>query len=304
MAMTAALLMGLLREDERYRRTWRARMDRTPTGEVQQSAVARVIAEHLWETGQAEDQDDALPRRLKDTVARALSGRHLSPRTLRLFTDAFEMRPVHRTLLWAYLEREAGRDDAAAQRRRVRAPGDAPDDGPQAWESVSLHAVHAVDVRGRVRHRVAHVVRALQPVAAISLGLSPASATVAARQGAVVGPEVDRPGPGGLVLQLLTPLAAGETAVLEYDVVPAGDPVVTQARTLLFAPSPAGTVVVQIRFDPARLPREVWWWEDTGHDQDGDGPPAPTPMALGPDCSAHRVLTGGRTGTVGFSWSW
>ncbi|GGK70052.1 hypothetical protein [Ornithinimicrobium pekingense] len=305
MGRTAALLVGLLREDERYRRAWRARMDRTPTADVQQSAVARVLADHLWETGQAEEEDEALPRRLKDTVARALSGRHVSPRTLRMFMDAFEMGSAHRTLLWTYLEREIGAEEART--RAVAGPRGAvtPPDGPElagAWESASIHAVHTVGVGGTVRLRLLHVVRALEPLGTLALPLAGAGTTVEVRHGAVAGSVGRAEGAADVVqLRLVEQLAPGQTAVLEYDVAPAAGGPATEARTPLPSMADGSTAVVQVRFHPGRLPGQLWWWQEAPDDEQ-PGPP-PVPVTLGPDHDAHRVLTGA-AGPAGFRWRW
>lgn len=87
---TAGLLCQLLREEPAYRRRW-TRHTRSPGRGVHQGAVAHVLAEHLRDTGAEPAADDALPRRLKDVVSRALSGKTLSLRVLNLFVDAFDM---------------------------------------------------------------------------------------------------------------------------------------------------------------------------------------------------------------------
>lgn len=83
----------LLRDDPTYRRQWERHAVHHRGSAVHQGAVALVLAQHLWDTGQAPDSDRQLPRRLKDLVSRALSGRVLSARTLELFIDAFTMGP-------------------------------------------------------------------------------------------------------------------------------------------------------------------------------------------------------------------
>ena len=68
---------------------------RVRSGEINLAAVARVVAEQLWDTGERSDQDVELPRGLKDRVARALEGTVLTIETLQWFIDAFHIRADH-----------------------------------------------------------------------------------------------------------------------------------------------------------------------------------------------------------------
>lgn len=68
-------------------------MRRTSEG-INNAAVARVIAEYLWESGLRPDTDTELPRKLRDRVGRALSGTSLSVETLNWFIDAFQLEPA------------------------------------------------------------------------------------------------------------------------------------------------------------------------------------------------------------------
>jgi len=85
----AAYLRELLLRPGRYRRKWEQYAERSRRGQVNQLAVAEVLAHYLWEHPRAQGDVDVLPRQLKDTASRALSGKLLSQATLTLFTDAF-----------------------------------------------------------------------------------------------------------------------------------------------------------------------------------------------------------------------
>src|SRR5438270_202725 len=85
----AAYLRELLLRPGRYRRRWEQYAERSRLGQVNQLAVAEVLAHYLWEHPRAQGDVDVLPRQLKDTASRALSGKLLSKATLTLFTDAF-----------------------------------------------------------------------------------------------------------------------------------------------------------------------------------------------------------------------
>src|SRR2546430_15730538 len=85
----AAYLRELLLRPGRYRRKWEQYAERSRLGQVNQLAVAEVLAHYLWEHPRAQGDVDVLPRQLKDTASRALSGKLLSKATLTLFIDAF-----------------------------------------------------------------------------------------------------------------------------------------------------------------------------------------------------------------------
>ena len=74
----------LLLRPGRYRRRWEQYAERSRVGQVNQLAVAEVLAHYLWEHPRATGDTDVLPRQLKDTASRALSGRLLSKATARL----------------------------------------------------------------------------------------------------------------------------------------------------------------------------------------------------------------------------
>src|SRR6202142_4737820 len=99
----AAYLCELLLRPGRYRRKWEQYAERSRKGQVNQLAVAEVLAHYLWEHPRAKGDADVLPRQLKDTASRALSGKLLSKATLTLFDEAFGFAPMERgqlTKLW------------------------------------------------------------------------------------------------------------------------------------------------------------------------------------------------------------
>src|SRR5689334_21179259 len=72
-AASGALLRELLVADPRYRRLWRRRVARDRT-ELSQAAVAKVIEEYLWDSGERSEDVTRLARQLKDRVSRAVNG--------------------------------------------------------------------------------------------------------------------------------------------------------------------------------------------------------------------------------------
>lgn len=106
----ADLLRHHLLTEPRCRRRWRARASRSRPGEVNQSAVAQVLAEWLWESGEADASDVLLPRRLKDRVSRALSpSEGPSVSTLSMLVEAFDISPEVADELWEALLNGAAR---------------------------------------------------------------------------------------------------------------------------------------------------------------------------------------------------
>ena len=89
----------LLLRPGRYRRKWEQYAERSRLGQVNQLAVAEVLAHYLWEHPRAQGDVDVLPRQLKDTASRALSGKLLSKATLTLFMDAFDFGTFERERL-------------------------------------------------------------------------------------------------------------------------------------------------------------------------------------------------------------
>ena len=85
----ASYIRELLLRPGRYRRRWEQYAERSRAGQVNQLAVAEVLAHYLWQHPRAKGDLDVLPRQLKDTASRALSGKLLSKATLVLFMEAF-----------------------------------------------------------------------------------------------------------------------------------------------------------------------------------------------------------------------
>src|SRR5260370_19645559 len=103
----AAYMRELLLRPGRYRRKWGQYAERSRLGKVNQLAVAEVLAHYLWEHPRVKGDVDVLPRQLKDTASRALSGKLLSQATLTLFMDAFGVGTLRRDHLLKLSETSA-----------------------------------------------------------------------------------------------------------------------------------------------------------------------------------------------------
>jgi len=93
----AKYLRELLLRQGRYRPQWERHAERNRPGRINHLAVAEVLAQHLWLAPRGAGDADVLPRQLKDTVGRALSGQMLSRATLALFIEAFGFSGRRRT---------------------------------------------------------------------------------------------------------------------------------------------------------------------------------------------------------------
>lgn len=102
-------------------------------------------------------------------------------------------------------------------------------------------------------------------------------------------------------LSLTRPLAAGETAVLEfrthfaYATAPAPE-------FRCGSRGPLHNLDIEVRFDPTSAPASVAWgaWDLL----DDHEPTVREPVALAPDCSVHRFVDVLENRLVGFLWEW
>src|ERR1017187_9112308 len=118
----AKYLRELLLRQGRYRPQWERFAERVRSGRINHLAVAEVLARHLWNAPRTSGDADLLPRQLKDTVGRALSGHLLSRATLALFIEAFGFSGQEEDRLWR-LWGGVGPDQRAVRAAR---------DGPQS----------------------------------------------------------------------------------------------------------------------------------------------------------------------------
>lgn len=156
----AAYMRELLLRPGRYRRKWEQYAERSRAGQVNQLAVAEVLAHYLWQHPRAKGDLDVLPRQLKDTSSRALSGKLLSKATLSLFMDAFGIGALEREQLLKLWE-------GSAHVRVLSGPRAIRDDkasllGHRQVKTLSLHDHHYLGPDGMpARHRVIHVIEAI-----------------------------------------------------------------------------------------------------------------------------------------------
>jgi hypothetical protein len=299
----AAYLRELLLRPGRHRRKWEQYAERSRLGQVNQLAVAEVLAHYLWEHPRAQGDVDVLPRQLKDTASRALSGKLLSKATLTLFTDAFGFDAFERERLlklWqgsAHVRVLSGprafREDQAGALGR-----------PQV-KTLSLHDHHYLGPDGLPqRHRVIHVIESLADgVDRLPYRADTNALTIEVGQGfsGLAGPFYQPVADVFVVDMLLAkPLAAGETSTLEYSSsFHYQAPPPPEFRRIV--QSCAENLDIRVEFHPARLPGSVVWavWDGI------DGPIIEQEnVTLDSQFAVHRYLRLAEQTAVGFHWDW
>jgi hypothetical protein len=258
---TGALLRELLVSDPRYRRLWRRRVARDRTG-LSQSAVAKVIEEYLWDSGERSDTLSQLARQLKDRVSRALNGEALSAETLGWFVAAFHMDEGDESRLWEAL---AGRENDSVgishtlRRRREMIRR-------QCHRTVSLVERYSVDRYGSlVLRRTHHTIRAIEDGVDIYIfNHEPQASTIEVVHGGRLGSQYKYG--GGLTsveIILEKPLGRAESTGLEYRTRFNPDSTrLTEVRRAAFAR--AENIDFAVEFDELKVPQHAWWcvWDD------------------------------------------
>jgi hypothetical protein len=308
---TATYLRLLLAQENRYRRLWEQHVLRSRPGEIIQLAVAEVLAEYLWNHPRVSGDADVLPRQLKDTVARAFSGRVLSRPTLDLFIDAFKISKPHADRLRQLWE-GSGRISVLSGPRAVGSKTE--EDlhaalGPRRHQTVSMHDHVYVGSDGRVARN-----RTLQVVESIADGLvripymyDTSALTLEVGQGCgKVAGELYQISKGvyATTIPLARELSAGETISLEY-VTAYGypgnlnDPQEREFRRAVMLR--LENLDMRVEFHPDMLPARVWWAVWDGMD---GGIIEREPVSLGGQHEVHRYLRTLEKTVVGFRWSW
>jgi hypothetical protein len=299
----ASYLRELLLRPGRYRRKWEQYAERSRKGQVNQLAVAEVLAHYLWEHPRTKGDADVLPRQLKDTASRALSGKLLSKATLTLFTDAFGFGAQEREQLLKLWE-------GSAQVRVLSGPRAIRDDkavalGSPRTRTLALHDHHYLGPEGLpARHRVIHVIESLvDGLDRVPYRADTNALAVEVRQGfsGLAGP-VYQPMDGLFVVDMLLgkPLAAGETATLEHwTSFHYSEPPPREFRRIV--QYSVENLDIRVEFHPGKLPREVVWavWDGM------DGPIVQRePVSLDGQFAVHRYLRLAEKTVVGFHWDW
>jgi hypothetical protein len=309
-ALAAAYLRQLLLKQGSYRRLWEQHVVRDRRGEINQLAVSEVLARHLWNYPRHQGDGEIMPRQLKDSVSRGLSGRLLSRGLLTLFIDAFTISDGDAERLWRLYE---GSGSIAVLSGRRAVPVQVEQDlraalGPPRHRTLSLHDHAELGADGRLaRTRTMQVIEATEPdtrhipylydTSALTLEVGLGCQGIS-RQPYLVGDV--------LVTNIILSraLEAGETATLEYWTTYAypGDmlnPSERQYRRAVM--NHLENFDIRVQFHSDKLPATLWWasWDGV----DGDVL-SQEQIDLDSQNSAHRYLRAIERTVVGYHWSW
>ena len=307
----ARFLHELLAQQGPYRRLWEREVVRSRPEDINQLAVAQVLAQYLWSHPRTTGDADALPRQLKDTVSRALSGALLSRPTLALFIDAFGIAGEHADRLWRLWE-GSGRISVLSGPQAVGAKTE--DElrsalGPRRHQTVSMHDHIYVGSDGRIART-----RTIQVVEAIVDGLDRIpylydtnALTLEVGQGCDdVSGDVYQISEHvyAATIPLARELAAGETTSLEYVTTyrypgNLADPHEREARRAVMRR--LENFDIRVEFHPQMVPPCVWWAVWDGVEGDIIERESAT---LGSQHEVHRYLRAVEKTVVGFCWSW
>ncbi len=307
----AAYLRELLLRPGRYRRRWEQYAERSRPGQVNQLAVAEVLARYRWAHPRAEGDADVLPRQIKDTVLRALSGKMLSRSTLALFVEAFgfsDMEAEQLRRLWAGSSRISVLSGPRAVQPYMQSKV-ADVLGPPTSQSVSMHDHITVGADGLIaRARTLKVVEATaNGVERVPYIHDTDALTLEVGQGCKGVSGYLHPIGDGLYLTeivLAKELALGETLTLEYWTTYHFANEQMDAQKRQYRRGAMGRLEnfdIRVEFHPSRLPEEVWWavWDGV----DGD---VVSQESVIPDSqhSVHRYMRFLERTVVGFHWTW
>jgi hypothetical protein len=307
----ASYLRELLLRPGRYRRRWEQYAERSRPGQVNQLAVAEVLARYRWSHPRADGDTDVLPRQLKDTVLRALSGKMLSRSTLALFVEAFGFSDMEaeqlRRLLAGSSRISVLSGPRALQPDMYSKVADVL--GPPTCQTVSLHDHITVGADGLItRARTLKVAEATADgVERVPYIHDTDALTLEVGQGCKgVSGYLHRIGDDLYLTEILLAkeLALGETLTLEYWTTYHYADDQMDGRERQYRRGVMGRLEnfdIRVEFHPSRLPKEVWWavWDGI----EGD---VVSQESVAPDSqhSVHRYMRFLERTVVGFHWSW
>ncbi|MEV5905528.1 hypothetical protein [Streptomyces sp. NPDC052127] len=298
---TSSLLTELLATQPRYRTRWRARVQRDRSGgRVSIAAVAQVLAEHLWESGEFPESEQSLPRIQKDRVRRALDGTMITAETLTWLIEAFHLDERDAECLRATHESDSGnRPDGISD--AVREPREMI---RRQWHrTVTVFERYFFDCDGQLtERRTKHVIMALEDgVDSYLFNHESSVEAIEVLHGGTLGPEHRYDGLVSHEILFPQPLKQGQRTSFEYRTAyrPAPHPPQEVRRP---ARGRIENFDMAVHFEPRRLPSRLWWATWSDHHL-GD-PVQLEPAQVCDTGSAHRYVPFVERSVVGFRWNW
>jgi hypothetical protein len=297
-AASGALLQELLVSDPHYRRLWRRHVVRNHAV-LNQAAVAKVIEEYLWDSGERSENITWLARQLKDRVSRALNGEALSVETLMWFIAAFHMDEGDESRLWNVFEGREGQIVGIShtlRRRRAMIRR-------QCHRTVSLIERYAVDRYGTLQLRQTHhTIRAIEDGVDIYIfNHEPQASAIEVVHGGHLGNQY-KYGDGLTSVEIILdkPLRRAESTVLEYRThFKPRSTQLTEVRRAAFARSE--NIDFAIEFHRLKIPRCAWWcaWDDHFN----GGRVFEVPIEIN-NLAIRKFVPYIEESVVGFRWDW
>lgn len=307
----SSYLHELLQRPGAYRRQWEHYVVRARPGEINQLAVAEVLARRLWSYPRGPGDADVLPHQLKDTVGRALSGRLLSRSTLSVFIDGFGISDAEADRLWRLWEGSGTISVLSGPRAMTPRSEQELHSvlGPRQHQTLSLHDSLTVGADGLPSRT-----RTLQVIEALADGLDrvpflhdTTAVTLEVGLGcAGLSGDLFKVSDELYVTYLLLPrpLNAGETTTIEYWATYQypGDPLDPHERQYRRAVmGRLESLALRVEFHPDRPPARVWWATWDGVE---GGVLEQEPVSIDSQFSVHRYLRFIEKTVAGFHWTW
>lgn len=293
----------LLRRPGPYRDVWQVFARDAVPGKINQAAVCQVIAQHLWDSGECEETDQHLPRRLKDKVNRALNGRGLSLQTLRWVTDAFDFSPHD-----AARVREIYRGDVSTSVivGQLRPPAPGSGISPSRHETTMLFEHHTIGRDGLpAHHHTQQTIRALTDgLASYQYRIDTPDAEVRVRRGGNVSKACAiADGYYAVDIEFPHPLQYGEERYLDYwTIFHYRLPPATEFRR--GAHQRVEHLDMRVEFHELLQPGKLWWAQWSDYRDVARDIVDRQEIALDEERSAHRYLEAIERTIVGFYWEW
>jgi len=212
-------LHKLLISHPAYRRKWMNHAQRSRLDRISYAAVSQVLALYLWDQGVKPETDVDLPRKLRDTVRKALLGEKLTHRTLSWLIEAFEIEDLDAHTVWGLFSGGSVTNLGDEGISHTLASPPPPLVKPQVLRTTTLFSRYYIDSdRMLKRIETSHVVIALEDNVD-TFAYSPRDNTHTVEViagGTFVGFHESSPGFVGAELKLDHPLRKGQHVSLQY----------------------------------------------------------------------------------------
>jgi hypothetical protein len=291
-AQRLAVLLGELP----YRRAWEVHSS-VRRAELSRAAVAAVLADHLYETGEVPAGHRA--RSLENRVGRALNGQRLSDRTLELFISGFALTAEHADELRALRRGRTTRDRLVVADSLT---GERPMP-PRTVRTLQVADHHEIGAdRSPRQHVTRQLLQAVEETDRHYYAFDTSHAAVAVLRGGRPVAAFRVPGTPLHVVEIVLaePLLPGQTTYLEYQTVFAYPrPPAPEFRRGVS--STVRHVAMTVRFDEAAQPRELLRsrWPSVEDAEPSDAEPV---ELVGGQASLEIVPDGEYV--LGYRWRW